>query len=133
MYETDEHGSLVELLIEDVDPEGLFTESLLALSDVLSDATGGKPVTHEVQLAAGDLQGLLRKWVDELIRLAESDGFVPERAFKERLGSSSFRARIAGEREIPQDEIRSVTCREVEMKRLDDGAWAARVTLDAKS
>ena len=131
MYNTIEDGSSLEILLDDVSPETLFTESLLALSDVLSEATGGTQVTHEVQVAASDLQGLLTAWVEELVRLAESDGFIPERVYKERLESSSFRAMVAGERSIPRAEIRGVTCRAVELKRLDDGAWAARVSLHA--
>jgi SHS2 domain-containing protein len=131
MYNTIEDGSSLEILLDDVSPETLFTESLLALSDVLSEATGGTQVTHEVQVTASDLRGLLMAWVEELVRLAESDGFIPERVYKERLESSSFKAMVAGERSIPQSEIRAVTCRGVELKRLDDGAWAARVSLDA--
>lgn len=131
MYTTVDHTSEVELLIEDVSHEALFTESLLALSDVLSEAKGGKPVTHEIQVRAPDLPALVEGWVKELVHLAESDGFVPERVEKLRLESSSFKAVVAGERSIPQDMIRAVTCRGVEMKRLEDGALAVRVILDA--
>ncbi len=132
MYNTIEHDSSVELLIEDVNPETLFTESLLALSDVLSEATGGTAVTHEILVTAEDLGGLLTAWVEELVRLAEGDGFVPERVYKERLESSSFKAMVAGERSIPQSEIRAVSCRGVDLRRLDDGAWAAQVILDTR-
>lgn len=131
MYNTVEHASSVELDIEDSDPQALFTESLLALSDVLSDATGGTAVTHDVRVEGRDVEGLLVEWVNELIRLAENDGFVPERVYKERFEGTSFSAKVAGERGIPQDRIRVVTCRSVQMKRLDDGAWAARVVLEA--
>lgn len=131
MYTTVDHKSEVELLIEDVSPEALFTEALLALSDVLSEAKGGMPVTHEIQVSAPDLQALVAGWVKELVHLAESDGFVPERVEKLRLESSSVKAVVAGERSIPEDMIRVVTCRGVEVKRLEDGAWGARVILDA--
>ena len=129
MYETDEKGTEVAIVIEDVNPEALFSESLLALSDLLSDATGGTPVTHEVELRAPDLQALLDDWVRELVKLGERDGFVPERVEKLRLESTSVRARVAGERSIPLDRIRPLTPQGVEVKRLDDGAWAARAIL----
>ena len=129
MYETDETGTGVAIVIEDVNPEALFTESLLALSDLLSDATGGTPVTHEVELRAPDLRSLLEDWVRELVKLSERDGFVPERVEKLRLEQTSLSARIAGERSIPQEEIRALTPQGVELKRLDDGAWAARASL----
>jgi SHS2 domain-containing protein len=131
MYNTIEHAASAELLVEDVDEVALFPESLMALSDVLGDAGGGTPVTHEVEIAGPDLQGLLVEWINELIRLADEDGFVPERIDKERLERTSFRARVAGERGIPAAEIRKLECRSVGLRQLDDGAWAARVKLDA--
>ncbi len=131
MYETDEKGTEVSIVIEDVNPEALFTESLLALSDLLSDATDGTPVTHEVELRAPDLRGLLDDWVRELVKLSERDGFVPERVEKLRLEKTSLSARIAGERSIPQERIRALTPQGVELKRLDDGAWAARASLSS--
>ncbi|MFN8112734.1 MAG: archease [Solirubrobacterales bacterium] len=131
MYNTIEHAASVELMVEDVDDVALFPETLLALRDVLSDANGGTPVTHEVTIEGPDLQGLLVEWVNELVRLAEEDGFVPERIDKERLEPGSFRARVAGERGIASDRIRRLACRSVGLNQLDDGAWAARVILDA--
>jgi hypothetical protein len=68
--------------------------------------------------------------VNELIRLATDDGFIPERIDKERLEQGSFRARVAGERGFPAGQIRRIECRTVGLRRLDDGAWAARVMLD---
>lgn len=130
MYEIDDRGSTVEIVVEDVDPAGLFTESLLALSDVLSDATGGSPVTHEVLLGPGETETLLESWLQELIRLAEEDDFIPDRLDKERLESTTFSARIAGVRGIPREEIRGVAFRSLEVKRLDDGAWAAKAILE---
>ena len=129
MYEVDESGSSIEIIVEDVEPAALFTESLLGLSDVLSETTGGTPVTHEVLLGPADLEGLLHDWLAELIRLAAEDGFVPERLDKERLESTTFSARIAGVRGVPREEIRAVTLSRLETRRLDDGAWAARATL----
>ncbi len=122
-------GSSIEIIVEDVEPAALFTESLLGLSDVLSETTGGTPVTHEVLLGPADLEGLLHGWLAELIRLAAEDGFVPERLDKERLESTTFSARIAGVRGVPREEIRAVTLSRLETRRLDDGAWAARATL----
>ncbi len=129
MYEIDDSGSSIEIIVEDVEPAALFTESLLGLSDVLSETTKGTPVTHEVRLGPADLEGLLQGWLAELIRLAAEDGFVPERLDKERLESTTFSARIAGVRGVPREEIRAVTLSRLETRRLDDGAWAARATL----
>ena len=133
MYEVLEHDSSAEIIIEDVEPVGLFTESLLGLSDVLSKATGGTPVTHEVRLGPAKMEALLEAWLRELVRLAEDDGFVPDRLDKERLENTTFSARIAGVRGVPRAEIRAVRFRGLETKRLDDGAWAAKATLEISS
>jgi SHS2 domain-containing protein len=129
MFETVEGDSGVELLVEDVNAEALFSEALVALSSVVSDATGGTPVTHPVQVVGDDLEQQLRAWVAELLRLASADGFVAERAFKERVGRGGFRAEVAGERGLPPERIRDLRCDEVVLERLDDGAWAARIVL----
>ena len=131
MYNTVETESGLELLVEDVNSEALFSEALMGLSDVLSEASGGTPVTHEVRVRAPDLPGLLAGWVTELVVLAERDGFVPERVEKLRLEATSLSAVIAGERSIPQHLIRPAAYRDLDLERLDDGAWAARITLDA--
>jgi len=131
MYNTVDNGSSIEIDVEDVDREALFRETLLALSDVLADAGGGTAVTHEVEVSASDLDGLLVAWVNELIRLAAADGFVAERAYRDRLAATSFGARVAGAGGIPTERIRDVSCRSVGIKRLDDGAWSVRVHLDS--
>lgn len=131
MYNTVDNGSSIEIDVEDVDREALFGETLLALSDVLAAAGGGTAVTHEVEVSASDLDGLLVAWINELIRLAATDGFVAERAYRDRLAATSFRARVAGERGIPPERIRDVSCRSVGMKRLEDGAWSVRVHLES--
>jgi SHS2 domain-containing protein len=131
MYNTVDNGSSIEIDVEDVDREALFGETLLALSDILAEAGGGTAVTHEVEVSAADLDGLIVAWINELIRLAAADGFVAERAYRDRLATTSFRARVAGERGIPPERIRDVSCRSVGMKRLEDGAWSVRVHLES--
>ena len=117
MFETVEGDSGVELLVEDVNAEALFSEALVALSSVVSDATGGTPVTHPVQVVGDDLEQQLRAWVAELLRLASADGFVAERAFKERVGRGGFRAEVAGERGLPPERIRDLRCDEVVLEQ----------------
>lgn len=132
MYQLDRRGSEIELTIEDVDPGGVFGEALLALGDVFSEAAAasGKPVTHEVQVSAADLSGLLANWIRELVRLAEVEGFVPERIEKLRLADTGLRAVVAGERAIPRSLIKSVAYDHLEFEQQDDATWSARIVLD---
>jgi SHS2 domain-containing protein len=129
LYRWAEHTSEIELLIEDDSPEAVFTEALVALGDVLSEARGGEPVTHEVRISAPDLPALLAGWMEELVYLAETDGFIPERVAKLELEGTSLVAVVAGERSVPQSLIKAVTYHRLELKRAN-GTWRARVVLD---
>jgi SHS2 domain-containing protein len=129
MYRWIEHESEVELLIEDESPEAVFTEALAGVGELLADARGGAPVTHEVSARAADLPTLLAAWVNELVNLAERDGFVPERVIQIELGDTSVKAKVGGQRSLPQGLIKAVTYDRLEMAEVD-GEWQARVVLD---
>jgi SHS2 domain-containing protein len=130
VYHLNEQPHEIDLHIEDVTPEAIMAEALLALSDVFGAARDGKPVTHEVVVRAHDFPGLLAAWMQELVRLAETEGFVPERVAKMRIEGTGIDAVVAGERSIPQSRIKAVTYDRLEMSQLEDGAWTARVILD---
>lgn len=130
MYRWIRHPTEIELEVEDTDPEGVLTEAVLALSEIFPFTRGDEPVTHEVVVSAEDQPALLAAWMHELLRLAEDEGFVPERVEKLRLQGSSVVAVVAGERSTPpRRPIGAVTERRLEMRQLDDGAWLARVVL----
>lgn len=131
-YQLIEHPNEIELQIEDANLEAVLAEALLALGDVFADASAesGTPVTHEVVVRADDFPGLLGAWMAELVRLAETDGFIPERVETMRLEPTAVAAVVAGERGIAQSKIKAVTYDRLEAEQLDDGAWTARVILD---
>lgn len=133
MYRIREHGVEIEIEIEDVDPGGIFSEALVAIGDVFSDAAAasGEPVTHEVVVSAPEPSDLLGEWVTELVRLAEDDDFLPERAEKLRFAGDSLRALLAGERSLPASLIRRVATERIEMRKLEDGTWSATIVLEA--
>jgi SHS2 domain-containing protein len=129
VYRWVEHTSELELLIEDTSAEAVFTEALVALGDLLSEAPGGEAVTHEIEVGAADLPALLAAWMDELVFLAEMDGFIPERVVKIELEEGRVSAVVGGERSVPQSLIKAVTYHRLEMGRAN-GDWRARVVLD---
>lgn len=132
MFHVTERPGAIEMEIHDVDLEGLFDDAVLALSDVFSDAAAsrGRPVTHEVELTAGDTAALFGAWIRELIALAETQGFVPERVEKLALANDAVRARVAGERGIARDLIKDVASHRIEVEALEDATWSATVVLD---
>ena len=129
MYRWVEHTSEVELVVEDHTPEGVFAEAAVALGDLLSNARGGEPVTHEVRASAGDRPALLAAWMEELVYLAETDGFIPQRIIELELGDGDVKATLGGERSVPQSLIKAVTYHRLEMEPAESG-WRARVVLD---
>lgn len=131
-YHLNEQPDRIELEIEDVSPESVLNEALMALGDVFADASAesGTPVTHEVALRADDFPALLGAWIDELVRLAEKESFVPERLERMRLETSTINAVVAGERGIPRSRIKAVTYERLETRRREDGVWEARAILD---
>lgn len=129
MYTLTTGGDEIEVVVEDDSADAVFAETLVAVGDVLADrARGGVEVTHDVSLRAADPPALLRAWVDELVRLAETDGFIAQHIGHIDLEPESIRATIGGERGVPQDLIRKATCERLELERTD-GGWRAEIVL----
>lgn len=129
MYHWVDHESEVELVIEDEDLGGVMTEALIALGELLSEERGGEAVTHKVSVSAHDLPALLAEWMSELVFLAETDGFIPERVVRMEIADHSLDATVAGQRSVPRNLIKGVTYHRLELERLE-GEWRARVILD---
>lgn len=128
VYRWLEHTSEAELLIEDETPGGVLTEALVALGELLGDG-GGEPVTHEVNVGSEDMPGLLVEWLNELVYLAETDGFIPERVVRMHLADAQVRAAIGGRRCAPQSLVKGVTYHRLKMEETGEG-WQARVVFD---
>lgn len=130
MYRWLDHTGEVELWIEDESPEAVLSEAAIALGDMLREHRRGDPVTHEVEVSARDLPSLLAEWLGELVYLAETDGFVPERVVEIDLADAAVKATVAGQRAEPQTLVKGVTYHRLEMAEGDGGVWTARVVLD---
>jgi SHS2 domain-containing protein len=130
MYRWLDHTSERELWIEDESPKAVLGEAAIALGDLLSEHRKGEPVTHRVAVSAADLPTLLAEWLGELVYLAETDGFIPERIVEMDLFDSSVAALVAGQRTTPQTLVKGVTYHRLEFEQDEEGAWHARVILD---
>ncbi len=130
MYRWLDHTSERELWIEDESPKAVLGEAAIALGDLLREHRRGEPVSHEVKIGAADLPTLLVEWLEELVYLAESDGFVPERVVAMDLADGAVEAVVAGQRAEPQTLVKGVTYHRLEFERDGESAWHARVVLD---
>ena len=129
MYRWVEHTSEAELEVEAESAADLLAEATTAFGDLLADAPRLEEFEVEVRASADDFPALLAEWLGELAYLAETDGFIPERAVRMDLAGTTFEALIAGHRSEPQSLVKGVTYHHLEMKP-HGGLWRARAVLD---
>jgi SHS2 domain-containing protein len=128
LYEWAEHTAELELRIEASSPREVFAEALAAFAELV-DGGAGEPSERRVWLTASDRAALLAQWLEELVFLAETEDFVPERADPLDVGSKELRAHVHGHNGSPRPLVKAVTYHGLELRR-QKGAWRARVVLD---
>jgi SHS2 domain-containing protein len=129
LYEWADHTAEVELRISADTPSAVFAEALTAFGELVSDEPGGEAVEHELWLVAADRASLLVQWLEELVYLADTEGFVPSDAVQLDVGGKELRARVRGRIGMPRPLVKAVTYHDVEFRR-QAGAWHAKVVLD---
>lgn len=133
VYRWVDHTAELELHVDAPTEEEVFTEAMGALRELLVEhmdgTSGAEPTRHEVHASAPDRRTLLAEWLSELVYLAESDGFVPERVDSLRLSADSVDARVSGVRASPPNLVKAVTYHRLEMAAIE-GSWHATVVLD---
>jgi SHS2 domain-containing protein len=127
MYEWRSHTAEVELYLEALSEEEVFAEAADAFGRLIELDPGGEPADHELELEAPDRGGLLVNLLEELIYLADTEGFVPDRAEVEL--NRQLRARLSGRRTEVDPLVKAATYHGLEFARRGD-TWQARVVLD---
>lgn len=129
MYRWVDHTGEVELQIEAGTESEVFSEALAALAELLDGGAQGEPARRPVHARAPDRPALLAAWLEELLYLADADGFVPERVAALELGEASLDASVDGKVGSPSPLVKAVTYHRLELEH-GAGAWRARVVLD---
>jgi SHS2 domain-containing protein len=130
MFRWVDHTSELELEIEAASEAEVFGDALAALSELLSNEPPGEPVERRrVFVEAADRAALLAAWLEELVFLAESDGFEPAAVESLELGSGSVEAIVAGRRGAPPPLVKAATYHRLAFGPAGDG-YSARVVLD---
>jgi SHS2 domain-containing protein len=127
-YGWGEHTGELELWVTASSEREVFLEALRAVVELLGNE-GVEGESRDVSVAAADRGRLLAGWLEELAFLAETEGFVPERAEELVLSPSGVTARVVGHRGTPPHLIKAVTLHRLAFEP-DDGGWRARVVLD---
>jgi SHS2 domain-containing protein len=128
MHEWRDHEAEVELYIE-AENEGLvFVEAITAFAELLEPEPGGEPAEHELRLEGSDRASLLIALLQELIYLADTEGFAADQAAL-TVGPAMLRGSVRGRRTNVKPLVKAATWHNLEFRRAD-GVWQARVVLD---
>jgi SHS2 domain-containing protein len=124
-----EHVGEVQLELEGPSETDLYVEALAAFRALVDGSTADGPaVRHEIALPDAEPPLLLVDWLNELVFLAEVEGFVPERVEHLELGEG-LRATLAGARGRPRHLVKAATVHGLELSH-EGEVWRARVVLD---
>lgn len=124
-----DHTGEVELLTEAGSEAEIFAEVARAFAELVDRGSAGRPGRRHVALRAEDRAALLVDWVNELVYLAEVDGFVPGRA-EIRIDGATLDASLTGRLDAaPANLVKAATLSGLEFEEGPDG-WRARLVLD---
>jgi SHS2 domain-containing protein len=125
-----EHTGEVAVLVDAASEEAVFAEVLEAFAELVARDDAGTRGRRLVEISAADRPSLLVEWTNELVYLAEVDGFVPERVEELELGSGALRATIAGRLDAaPANLVKAATFSGLEFEEVGNG-WRAQIVLD---
>jgi SHS2 domain-containing protein len=133
LYRWVDHTAEVEIEIEAGSEQEVFADALRALAELLGARNDGdSPAQHEqrtVEVSAADRPAMLAGWLEELLFLAESEGFVATRVETLVLRDRELAATVAGRLDDPPPLVKAVTYHRLEFERGGRG-YVARLVLD---
>ena len=130
-YRWVDHTAEVELEIEAAGEREVLEEAVRAVAELLGVHTPSSTTERELTANAPDRPTLLAAWIEELVFLAESEGFVATRIESIDVSERSVRATVAGVLGEPPPLIKAVTYHRLEFApRARGGGYGARVILD---
>jgi protein archease len=129
VYRWVDHTGELELQIEASTLAAVFEDALAAFAELVAEGAGEQAAGHEIALEASEPALLLADFLGELVFLAETSDFVPERFDSLELDEGHVRATVAGRLGTPAHLVKGVTYHGLELRREDDG-FRAHAVLD---
>ncbi len=132
MYEWVEHTAELELAIAAGSEREVLADALAALNELLDPEPSPAGREHRtLTVTARDRPALLAAWLEELVFLAESEGFVAIALTDLKLSEDGLRlrSRVRGLVGDPPPLVKAVTLHRLLFERRGSG-YAARVVLD---
>lgn len=129
MYRWIDHTAEVELAIEAATEREVLADALAALGELLG--ADGEPVERRsVRVSAPDRPALLAAWLEELVFLAESQGFEPLALETLELSGNALEATVAGRLGDPPPLVKAVTYHALTFESAGSSGYRASVVLD---
>jgi SHS2 domain-containing protein len=129
VYEWVEHTAELELAIDAPDEPRVFEDATAALAELLDGASSSSPVERRLSLDASERPALLAAWLEELVFLAETEGFVPAAIAWLELREDGLEAEVIGALDEPPPLVKAVTYHRL-MFEPGGAGYVARVVLD---
>lgn len=128
MYRWASHTGEEQLEIEAPTPAAVLAEAVEAFGRAIELEPGGEPSSHDVLLTGADPAALLVELLQELVFLADTEGFVPDTADLV-LADGRLEGTVTGRRTRVRDLVKAATYAGLRFERGGAG-WRARVVLD---
>jgi SHS2 domain-containing protein len=136
-YTEIEHTADVGLELEAPDLKAAFELAAASMFDLMCDLDGvGDGVSRTIRATSreGDLQGLMVRWLTELLFVFASERLLLSNFDVRRLEDGVIEADVAGEpydptRHALKSELKAVTYHALAVEQVDD-AWFVRVIFD---
>jgi SHS2 domain-containing protein len=115
--------------------EELFAQAAYGLLEVCFGPSRALAREEKVvEVAGGDVEELLVNWLNEILYLFETKGFLPADFEVEEAGWTSLKARVLGESFDPlrhpvEREVKAATYHQLKVEKTD-GMWMGRVYVD---
>jgi SHS2 domain-containing protein len=128
MYEWQNHTAEIELRVVAPTDDGVFADAVDAFGRYVELDRGGEPARHELDLEAPDRGALLVALLEELIFLADTEEFVPDRA-EVHVEQNRLSGVLEGRRTRIDPIMKAATYHGLQFERNGE-VWDARVVFD---
>ena len=131
-FEFLEHTADIKFRVKGKNLNEIFENTALAISDILGKGKKIKSLKKKkIMIKASDDKNLLYRFIDELIYLADAEGFIVSKA-KVNIKGRNLSAVISGDNAKNYkdlDHIKAATYAEMEIKKTRAG-WEAQAVVD---
>ncbi len=134
-FKTIEHTADIGIEVEADTLEELFEGAALGMLSIIVDPSRdiGGGIEVEVSLEAGDIEGLLFEWLNELLFIIDARGILLSEVQVDGINDLHLEATIRGEKirqggDRLMTEVKAATFHQLLVKKR--GTWFARVIFD---